>query len=35
MANSKKQTTGIVLGNVVVIAIMGLKFVGINTFVHF
>ncbi|MEY9979053.1 preprotein translocase subunit SecE [Lysinibacillus sp. RC79] len=34
MANSGKQTIGIVSSVIVIIAIMAVKFVGINTIVH-
>lgn len=35
MANSGKQTIGIVTTIIVIIAIMAVKFIGINTIVHF
>lgn len=35
MANSGKQTIGIVTTIIVIIAIMAMKFIGINTIVHF
>lgn len=35
MANSGKQTIGIVTTIIVIIAIMAIKFIGINTIVHF
>ncbi|EAZ86990.1 hypothetical protein BB14905_18430 [Bacillus sp. B14905] len=35
MANSGKKATGVVLSIIVIIAIMAVKFVGINTLVHY
>lgn len=35
MANSGKQTIGIVTTIIVIIAIMAIKFIGVNTIVHF
>lgn len=35
MANSGKKTTGVVLSIIVIILIMAIKFVGINTLVHY
>ena len=35
MANSGKKATGVVLSIIVIIAIMAVKFVGINTVVHY
>lgn len=35
MANSGKKATGVVLSIIVIISIMAIKFIGINTLVHY